>query len=48
VVELVVVVEALVLVAITPFALVAFLPISLASLGASRDVPAASKLAYPS
>jgi hypothetical protein len=41
-VELVVVVEALVLDAVTPFSLVAFLPTSLASPDASLDVLAAS------
>jgi hypothetical protein len=46
--ELVVVVEALVLVAIAPFALVSFSPASLASPGASLHVPAASELAYRS
>jgi hypothetical protein len=42
------VVEALVLVVVTPFALISFLLASLASPGASLDVPATSALAYPS
>jgi hypothetical protein len=40
--------EALVLVVVTPFALISFLLASLASPSASLDVPAASALAYPS
>jgi hypothetical protein len=40
--------EALVLVAVVPSSLVSFPPGSLASPGASLDVPAASELAYPS
>jgi hypothetical protein len=47
-VELVVEEEALVLVAIEPFSLASFLPASIASPGASLDVPTASELAYPS
>jgi hypothetical protein len=43
-----VVVEALVLAVVAPFSLVTFPPASLASPGASLDVPAASELAYPS
>jgi hypothetical protein len=47
-VELVVVVGALVVVAVEPFSLVSFLLASLASPGASIDVPTASELAFPS
>ena len=42
-----VVVEAMVLAAVAPFSLDAFLPSSLAFPGTSLDVPAASALAYP-
>ena len=45
---MVVVVEAMVLAAVAPFPLVAFLPSSLASPGASLNVLAASASAYPS
>jgi hypothetical protein len=47
-VELVVVEEALVLVAVVPSFLASFFLSSLAFPGASLDVPAASELAYPS
>jgi hypothetical protein len=46
-VELLVVVEALVLVAVVLFSLASFPPASLAFPGASLDVLAASELAYP-
>jgi hypothetical protein len=46
-VELVVVVEALVLVVGVPFYLASFPPASLAFSSASLDVPVASELAYP-
>jgi hypothetical protein len=42
------VVEALELVAVVPSSLVSFPPASIASPGASLDVPAASAFAYPS
>jgi hypothetical protein len=42
------VVEALVVVAVAPFALVSFTPAFPTSPGASLDVPAASELAFPS
>ena len=42
------VVEALVLVVVVPFSLASFPPASLASPGASLDVPATSEHAYPS
>jgi hypothetical protein len=47
-VELVVVVEAMVLAAVTPFFLNASPPSSLISPGTSLDAPATSGLAYPS
>jgi hypothetical protein len=47
-VELVVVEEAMVLVVVISSFLASFPPASLASPGASLDVPAASALAYPS
>ena len=40
--------EALVVVVVAPFSLSSFPPVSLASPGATLDVPAASELAFPS